>query len=354
MKETTMLDLEKMLAPVGEGQPCGEDLAFSSEIDAIVRARQADDPSIGQGAWVTELKEADWKFVAKQCATLIETRSKDLQLAVWLAEAGARTGGVRGLADSLDLIAALCERYWDDLYPLPDEDGHERRIGNLAWVAARIAPWLRAVPLTEGGAGAPGYALGDFDMARAHGGDALAKLETARQRGSRGFYQGLLGDCAHCKAAIDRLERSIDARLAADGPSFSAARSGLESVLMFVKPLAGEVAAGGAAGTHAAGNAHEAAVQQEGGQGSVQDSTEAPASADMAGGPPRTRAQALAQLRAVADYFRRNEPHSPVAYLAEKAAHWGEQPLHVWLRALVKDDASFAHIEELLGVEAGS
>ena len=38
------------------------------------------------------------------------------------------------------------------------------------------------------------------------------------------------------------------------------------------------------------------------------------------------------------------------AYLADKAAHWGEQPLHVWLRSVVKDDASFAHIEEMLGV----
>jgi type VI secretion system protein ImpA len=348
MKEASMLDLEKMLAPVSEGQPCGEDLAFSSEIDAIVRARQADDPSLEQGAWVTELKEADWKFVWKQCAALIEQRSKDLQLAVWLTEAGVKTGGVRGLADSLDLIAALCERYWDGLYPLPDEDGHERRIGNLAWVAARIAPWLRAVPLTEAGAGTAGHALGDFDVARAHGGDELAKLETARQRGTRGFYQGLLRDCIHCKAAIDRLERSVDARLAIDGPSFSAARSGLESVLMFVKPLAGDMAETDAAATTAAqvGNAAAAAAGREGGPGGMA------ASAGVAGGPPRTRAQALDQLRGVAEYFRRNEPHSPVAYLAEKAAHWGEQPLHVWLRALVKDDASFAHIEELLGVEA--
>jgi len=327
-----MLNLDKLLAPVSDAQPCGEDLAFSSEIDAIVRARQADDPSLEQGAWVTDLKEADWKFVGKQCAALIEKRSKDLQLAVWLAEAGVKTGGVRGLADSLELIAALCERYWDGLYPQPDEDGFERRIGNLAWVAARIAPWLRAVALTEGN---PGYALSDFDVARAHGGDALAKLETARQRGARGFYQGLLRDCAQCKAAIDRLEQSVDARLAADGPSFSAARSGLESVLMFVKPLAGEEAP---AKSEAAG-APSAAQEQ------------APVPTASVAGPLQSRSQALAQLRAVADYFRRTEPHSPVAYLAEKAAHWGEQPLHVWLRAVVKDDASFAHIEELLGVE---
>jgi type VI secretion system protein ImpA len=64
----------------------------------------------------------------------------------------------------------------------------------------------------------------------------------------------------------------------------------------------------------------------------------------------QTRAQAIAQLRAVAEYFRRTEPHSPVAYLADKAAAWGEQPLHVWLRGVIKDDASFAHVEELLGV----
>jgi len=341
-----MLDIDKLLAPVSDHQPCGEDLAFSSEIDAIVRARQADDPSIEQGAWVTDLKEADWKFVARQCAQLIEKRSKDLQLAVWLAEAGVKTGGVRGLAESLALIAALCERHWDGMYPLPDEDGFERRIGNLAWVAARIAPWLRAVPLTEGNPpGGAVYALSDFDVARAHGGEALAKLEAARQRGARSFYRNLLHDCGQCKAAIDRLEQSVDARLGADGPSFSAAKSGLESVLMFVKPLAGEEPAV----TTAAPDAAPAAPAASGQGGS--DPALAMA---MANGPLQNRVQALAQLRAVAEYFRRTEPHSPVAYLAEKAAHWGEQPLHVWLRAVVKDDASFAHIEELLGVETKS
>jgi type VI secretion system protein ImpA len=343
------LDIDKLLAPVSAHQPCGDDLAFSSEIDAIVRARQADDPSIEQGAWVTELKEADWKFVASQCAALIEQRSKDLQLAVWLAEASVKTGGVRGLAGSLELVAVLCERYWDGLYPLPDEDGHERRIGNLAWVASRIASWLRAVPLTEAAvAGGKGYALRDFDVARAHGGEELAKLETARQRGARGFYQALLDDCSACKAAIDRLEQSVDARLDADGPSFSAAKSGLESVLMFVKPLAGEAAALASAQAGATGTSGEDRAS------AVMLPTMAASTAGCTasgGGPPQSRVQALAQLRGVAEFFRRTEPHSPVAYLADKAAHWGEQPLHVWLRALVKDDASFAHIQELLGVE---
>jgi hypothetical protein len=67
-------------------------------------------------------------------------------------------------------------------------------------------------------------------------------------------------------------------------------------------------------------------------------------------GPIQTRTQALEQLRMVADFFRRTEPHSPVAYLADKAAAWGDLPLHAWLRTVVKDQGSLAHIEEMLGL----
>jgi type VI secretion system protein ImpA len=320
-----MLNLEQMLVPIEAGRPCGEDLAFSSEIDAIARARQADDPSIEQGAWVTELKEADWKFVGKQCAQLIEQRSKDLQLAVWLAEAEAKTAGLRGLGDGLMLVAGLCERWWESLYPLLDDGGIEQRIGNLAWVAARIGPWLREVPLTEG---VDGYALRDIEAARSQGGEALAKLETARRRGSAGFYVGLMRDCEHCVEALARLERSVDARLMEDGPSFGAARTAMEDLQLFLEPLAGGPAA--------------AAV--------VAPANAVATTSTPGAGPLQSRTQALAQLRTVADFFRRTEPHSPVAYLADKAAQWGEQPLHVWLRALVKDEAAVAHIEEMLGV----
>lgn len=336
-----MLNLEALLAPVSAARPCGEDLAFSADVDAIARARQADDPSLEQGAWVTDLKEADWKFVARQCAQLIEKRSKDLQLAVWLAEASVRTGGLRALGDSLMLIAVLCERYWDGLYPLPDEDGFERRIGNLAWVASRIAPWLREVALTEG---PKGYALRDFDVARMHGGEQLAKLEAARAAGAPAFWEGQLRDAEFCASAIERLEKSVDARLKADGPSFSAARSGLESVLLFIKPMIKP--APGAASGAAPGAGPATGGPTPPGQAAAMP---APAAGAM-NAQALDRAQALAQLRAVAEFFRRTEPHSPVAYLADKAAAWGEQPLHVWLRTVIKDDASYAHIEEMLGV----
>ena len=67
-----------------------------------------------------------------------------------------------------------------------------------------------------------------------------------------------------------------------------------------------------------------------------------------------TRDEAIRQLREVARFFRATEPHSPVAYLAEKAARWGEMPLHEWLRSVVRDGGELAHIEQLLGLEAAA
>ena len=333
-----MLSTEKLLAPVSEQHPCGEDIAFSSELDAIAKARQADDPSLEQGAWVTAFKEADWKFVANRCATLIESHSKDLQLAVWLAESSAKTAAFRGLGDSLLLIAALCERYWDGLFPLPDEGGFEQRIGNLCWIAARIPQLVLEMPITEG----DGFSMNDFEAARLRpvGEEAGPDLEAARRRTSREFYEALLLDTSRCMNAIGELERVVDERLGADGPGFSAAKAALKNVIHVVTPAAREAGAiaDDATAEHSPGAA-PAALQ---------------AAAVTATGPLQSRAQALAQLRLVAEFFRRTEPHSPVAYLAEKAASWGEQPLHVWLRNVVKDQASCAQLEELLGVESAT
>lgn len=313
-----MLDLDQLLEPVSADAPCGEDLAFSAEVDAIHRARQADDPSIDQGAWVTTLKEADWKFVVKECSRLIATRSKDLQLAVWLVEASARTAGLRGLADGLYLLAALCERYWDEAYPLL-ADGVEQRIGNLGWIAARTPQLVLDIAVTEDGA---------FPLHRvtAANGETAAELDVARRRSSRAFFASLLSDAELCEAALAQLEQVVDARLPDDGPGFTAAKAALQTLLHFVRPLAAQ-------GT------------------TVPPAAAAVVHATVSDGATQSRAQALAQLRAVAEFFRRTEPHSPVAYLADKAAHWGEQPLHVWLRAVVKDDAAFAQFEDLLGLD---
>ncbi|PJD00630.1 type VI secretion system protein TssA [Janthinobacterium sp. BJB1] len=338
-----MFNLEQLLHPVSAVSPCGADITFSQELDAVARARQHDDPSLDQGDWVTALKEADWPFVATRCEQLIATHSKDMRVAVWLAEAHARTRHFRGLGDGYALLAGLCERYWDGLYPLAEEGDHEQRIGNLYWLLSRTPQLVREIPLTAGADGQ--FALQDFDAARQRAAasqgqgaaeqgwsDArhdeaptLAQMETARQKNSREFADGLLADAQYCMQSLLALERSVDARLGTDGPSFRAARDALEGAIHFIAPLA--------PGADLAG---------------------APPAAGLAagsGGAIVQRQQALAQLRQVADFFRRTEPHSPVAYLADKAATWAELPLHLWLRAVVKDQGTLAQLDEMLGMD---
>ena len=331
-----MLDIDQLLAPVSEQDPCGEDIGFSGEVDAISKARQADDPTLEQGAWVTSLKEADWKFVAARCAQLIEKRSKDLRLAVWLAEAAALTASFRGLGDGLRLVAAMCDRYWDKLHPLPDGGDQEQRIGNLCWIAARVPRLVQELPVAM--QGATPWSMVAFEAARARGGaEAGPDPDAVRRQTPRSFYESLLADIAYCTDAVAGLERVVDDKLGVDGPGFSAAKAALEGVAHVVAPWA-----------------REAGALTEGAGAAVALTPELvahPANMQIGQGPIQTRAHAIAQLRQVAEYFREAEPHSPVAYLADKAAAWGEQPLHVWLRGVVKDDAAFSHIEELLGLQ---
>ncbi|MEO6918820.1 MAG: type VI secretion system protein TssA [Collimonas sp.] len=355
-----MFSVDQLLNPISESTPCGGDLSFSSDLDAIAHARRFDDPSLDQGEWITELKEADWGFVVDNCARLIETQSKDLRLAVWLTEANAKVRNFRGLADGYLLLAGLSDRYWDMLHPVPDDDDQELRIGNVGWLLTRSVQLVREIPLTEGRGTA--FSTVAFESARLRaaneergngdGGNSdgvkLADIESARRKSSPAFYEALLADANSCQQALLQLEKSIDFRVGQDGPAFSAVKEALESVMSTITRFAQEagIKTRPAAQADGGGNGQTAPkVQQE---VSKVEHQEPQATLN---GPIQNRTQALMQLRHVADFFRRTEPHSPVAYLADKAASWGDLPLHSWLQTVIKDPASLAHVEELLGLQ---
>lgn len=323
-----MFATEDLLVPLGGSQPCGEDVSFDACMDAIAAARRHDDPTLEQGEWATPLHSADWPQVASRCAELLRLRSKDLRLAVWLAEARAHTHQMRGLGDGFLLLAGLCERFWEHVHPLPDGAEHDLRTGNLAWLLGRVPGLLAAMPMAA---------------------DAASALQ----------------DAQYCLDGLQALQAAVDAHLGADGPSFGAAREAVQREVEAAMRDAPARPAPGAAAGHAGGIGNTGG-ERGGGSAGLTGITGAAGGAwrehgatgasEQAGmglpAMPRTREHALAQLRLVADFFRRTEPHSPVAYLADKAASWGELQLHEWLRAVVKDPAQLAHLDELLGAPA--
>src|SRR5262249_29685624 len=89
---TTGADVEAILLPVDAAAPAGVDLRYQpiyDEIKAARRLAEADPAEI-----------AGWKKVAELALKAI-TRSKDLQLAIWLLEAFARIDGYRGASSGL-------------------------------------------------------------------------------------------------------------------------------------------------------------------------------------------------------------------------------------------------------------
>jgi type VI secretion system protein ImpA len=144
------------------------------------------------------------------------------------------------------------------------------------------------------------------------------------------------------QGALQSLQTSVDAKLGADGPGFVAARKAVDVAVDAVQRL------GRDSGFGASGAVGSGATDDAGAGGVVVGQA---AASGLSGGPVTSRAQALQQLREVAGFFRRTEPHSPVAYLADKAARWGDMPLHAWLRAVLKDGGTLAQLEEILGVE---
>lgn len=277
--------------------------------------------------------------------------------------------GYAGLASGLGLCAALCEQHWDHLHPLPDGDDAEERIGNIAWMLQRLVELSVALPVTAGRKGER-HTLQDLRHARQWQAQAeragqppdtlpadqphaitVAQFRQAVQDTPAEQLRSTVDALRSARAQLQAWQGVVDARLGHDGPSFVSAREALEQAGHELERLARDAGAltSSAFGAEAPAAGDAPPVSDAPLTGPAAMGTPAPSGHPV---EPRTRAEALRQLQLVADFFRRTEPHSPVAYLADKAIKWGEMPLHRWLGEVVKDPASMAHLQELLGLAA--
>lgn len=354
------MEFEALLAPISAVSPCGQDMSFSTEFDQIAEMRRHDDATLDQGEWITSLKVADWAGVAASCANLLSECTKDLRLAMWLTESWALTQGYAGLGQGLALCTQLCARFWPDLHPQADGGDFEERIGNMGWLLQRVTSLADALPVTQGRQGAA-FSLRDMAGARLlqaaieRNPDDAASLSANKvtleqcQRALKETPAPSLLDkltaARQCQAHLLAWQDIIDGHLGANGPGFVQAKEALAQAVHELERLARD---NGALKTPLPSTAIDMSPVPDHSDHMAAADTRLPANS---AGPLRTRDQALQQLRDVAQFFRRTEPHSPVAYLAEKAVKWGEMPLHEWLRQVVKDQGAMSHLQELLGLD---
>ena len=147
---TEQPSIDDLLGPISEEQPCGVDLRWvSSEWGPIEEARRSD-PAIESGVpQEKESKSADWRLVEELTFEALQTKTKDLRLAIRFAEASLKLHGSSGLAQGFRLLRELMARFWDKgLFPLMDE-GPEDRARQLEWLSDKLGESVLDLPITR-------------------------------------------------------------------------------------------------------------------------------------------------------------------------------------------------------------
>ena len=353
------IDVNELLAPIPGSDPAGSDASFSDQFDRIREARRADDPNLTQGDWQTELKVADWREAQKLSEDILQRTSKDLQAAVWLGEAVISRYGLEGAKDSFDLLTGLLDTYWEGLHPRADDGDLEERAGKLAWFASWGSRALQAMMLNDDPQGALTLAKWidsrEVDnMGRQNAEAYQAALDSGRISGDAYDSRMLATPDAVVRERIEQAQAARDAfarfsamsdsRLGREAPSLAAIDDALKKIQTIYSRLATAKGMGGVAATE---------------DGAAEDAGAAPAMAATGGGGGglnlgsvnlASKESALRALGDIAGYFRRTEPHSPVAYLLERAVAWANMPLEQWLAEVVRDDTTLSSIRERVGL----
>lgn len=343
------IEIEPLLAPLAEGeQGAGSDLRgdfsatspYQSLRDARSSARAEERARDASGD--TEGPEAaGWRDVLAVGQKALATLSKDIEIAAWMTEALVRMHGLPGATAGAKLIAGLCEHFWEGGFPQPDEEGLEGRaspIGGLSGGSGTdgtIMQPLRRLPMFRraDGSGASLYQWEQAEQATtldaerqqaryAAGTPELPTLE-AEARLDRAYLMETGRQTAAAIAAWRELDRVLGERFGADPPS-------LRNVLTLLDRMAEIVTRLGGGATEEAAEADPVTQASVPGD-SVRDST------TPAAGGALTREGALRELDRIAEYFRRTEPHSPLAYTLEEAVRRGRMSLSELLAEVLPD-----------------
>jgi len=148
------VNIEELLVPVSPESPAGEDVSSSIEFSRLMEARRRDRAGKCTEGWnpSSGLKHPEWQQAIDIAMDLIRNRSKDLTVAVYLAEAVAHVHGLPGLCRIIALIQGLLDTFWDDLHPeMESEHDVEYRIGALNLLSRLIDTWIQeANPAGDG------------------------------------------------------------------------------------------------------------------------------------------------------------------------------------------------------------
>lgn len=304
-----MIDTAKWVAPLVEGNPSGPNLEYDPDFMALERAQQGR-PEQVIGDSVKPAEDPDWQDVRERAESLMG-RTRDLRVAVAMANSLLRTEGFEGFAAGLALVKGLLETQWDTVHPqldADDENDPTLRINSLLSLAASdgVLKALREVPVVSS------KTLGRFSLrdVRIASGKQPAPSNVAEPpkqvQIDAAFrdadLESLQADAAQVALAlgdIGAVDRLLVDKVGAQAPELKPLMLDLTEIKHV---LAEKLAARGVGVPEAAGGGAEAAAKGTGAAGGI-----------------NSREDVVLQLDRLCEYYRRHEPSSPVPMLLRRA-----------------------------------
>ncbi|OTG67798.1 type VI secretion protein [Acinetobacter sp. ANC 4470] len=360
------LELESLLSVISDEAPCGMDYSFSNEFHAIKKAKSQDDPLLDQGDWIVEPKLADWQFVNTKSIELLTEKTKDIRLYSWLIEAWSNLYGFEGISKGLELTQLSLSNFWALLHPKIEDDDLDQRLGLLQGLINQLPVLIKNIPIVNT---SPFYCLIDYDgllhqqnLRRKQTEDhdqvqenaSLEQFEQALMNTSKSFQYQSYQDFLETLKQWDILKNVLNSLMNISAPSFASIDSQLESIHSSFKKIYKTDTLGL---QKIVSNQPTPILATTMSTGTIQTPLDQAATTKPQDFHPQAqnhlanREQAMQVLQEIADYFKINEPHSPVSYMLQKTIQWNQLPLHQWLAQVIKDENPLETLHELLGVQ---
>ncbi len=346
-----MIDVIQLLAPVPGEFPCGIDLEDDgiSSADPVALSQQG--ALFNLDALYSEARRADaedaaWMIVLNQAAEFLRI-NKHLRVAVYLCDAAMRKQGLEGLAAALGLVRKICETYWDSFHPLPSTPGGKQaRVNILSGLGGNsFLAGLRNMPFVER---IPDATLKAYETAvgTSSNDDATARSFARAVLGNQGkeSLDSALALATEAAEHVHWIASRIDAEYSPDddvdcGEFLSGVEGKLVQKIESIRRIL----------LHATGSpVGEAASGQAAGTAAQPPADAAPDSARF------SKERIRPMLDQIIDYYRDNEPSSPVPLLLLRAKRLMDLSFIDLVNDTVGDDG-VRKAQQILGVgkEAG-
>lgn len=309
---------QTLIEPLSADAPCGVDLEDSPALSALDATRlfgQSEsfealpakpDPDDKDREKPKEKPPLDWSFIKTSSYEAL-AKSKDLRLLTYLGAALLRTDGLPAFCETLSVGSAWLETFWPEVYPRIDEDAIARRNAlNCFADPMAVVDRVWRMPLVASRQHGR-FGLRDIDLATGFApiGKDEAKPDENMVRAA--FGEMPIEELTALEASVSNgigALNTIDGRMRSEGgpdvaPDFDALTAHLVRMKHFLRAQL-EARTGTAVASGTGDGSGAAAVA-------------------YAGGAIKSHQDAIRALDAVADFFRRNEPSSPVPMFLERA-----------------------------------